>query len=724
MLSSTWVLFFVWVQVADAFQSTFRPSPSFFVTDHPSLSRQSRCWTACHFAGQLKHPLHCNPETVPFPSTTLWSTYSGKYGDEKRRASTVRRRLQRPGKEDISTTSTSTWRQPNSTDTERNSVKEKVRRQQEPEQETTMVEVEFLTPGGGVVTKQAAMARAKALPLDKLLEALDRRNIMYHPKATRVQLEVKLADEIIRTHSRLLAATTAASRQGEQEIIGDAKADGAAAGNASTTENGTRQQPTQTQQTTQQPNFEFYSRDNNASLGEGTTIDVEVTTVGGSGNNTNRRTGDRMKRDPEERRRQKASTSNSNGAYAQASSSAWSSEKRAQGRRQQRQSTEGQQPRRGRPSGTRYEYDRAGTPFSPIDPALFKEVVSTGGRAAKSLLNTAKYTANKALDTFDQWWDGDDGAEEPEWMYVRKDPTATATTTPRRPSRSSRPRKPRSQQEANPRPYSSSFRSRRPTYDNARGRYYATQDYEDEEERQRILRRRQREARQRPPQPQAAPSCTTTPTNGMTTLALSPSNIVDESSAKATGVSAQRTRRGRRRNNGVDDDGDGDVDGNNDDERAPQRRTRRRNTAAGVNQNENAAKSSRPQPASAPSRASGDHAPSSNYWRDRLTERVDNLLGLNHDEEKIYNEWAQKKEREEQQHRRRRDEGDPFSVLIGDEINHPRRSNRNKQKKRTGIANTKDSKQPFWQQQGSLSALLFGRPGHKLSSISTFKVSE
>jgi len=58
------------------------------------------------------------------------------------------------------------------------------------------VKVEVLE-SGNVLTKKAAMARAKALPMDLLLEALDRRDIPYHATATRVQLETKLADELV-----------------------------------------------------------------------------------------------------------------------------------------------------------------------------------------------------------------------------------------------------------------------------------------------------------------------------------------------------------------------------------------------------------------------------------------------------------------------------------------------------------------------------------------------
>ena len=60
-----------------------------------------------------------------------------------------------------------------------------------------------------MLIKKAAMARAKALPMDLLLEALDRRDIPYQTTATRVQLETKLADELVRTHMRVLTAKAA-----------------------------------------------------------------------------------------------------------------------------------------------------------------------------------------------------------------------------------------------------------------------------------------------------------------------------------------------------------------------------------------------------------------------------------------------------------------------------------------------------------------------------------
>ena len=48
----------------------------------------------------------------------------------------------------------------------------------------------------------------------------------------------------------------------------------------------------------------------------------------------------------------------------------------------------------------------------PLDPTLVEDVIQQGGRAAKSLFSTARSTAFKALDTLDQWWEGNDGVDE------------------------------------------------------------------------------------------------------------------------------------------------------------------------------------------------------------------------------------------------------------------------------------------------------------------------
>ena len=210
----------------------------------------------------------------------------------------------------------------------------------------------------------------------------------------------------------------------------------------------------------------------------------------------------------------------------------------------------------------------------------------------------------KALDTLDQWWEGDDGVDEADWNYVhgdnfrppprRRDPNEVDYVSSQPPPDTRRPRRPRRSQQA-------------PT----------------------INKDKQ-----------------------FTSLALPPSENNQEGA---------RRRSNRRRL---------DVD-------SPRRRDRP------------------PQP-------------KPKYWKDRLTERVDYLLGLHQEDDELYRQW-EKTEQEESASRANKGEGDRFAVLERNKVNRRWRQ-RNK-------------REPIWEQKGSLSSLLLGRSG-SLSSRSTFKVSK
>ena len=81
------------------------------------------------------------------------------------------------------------------------------------------------------------------------------------------------------------------------------------------------------------------------------------------------------------------------------------------------------------------------------------------------------------------------------------------------------------------------------------------------------------------------------------------------------------------------------------------------------------------------------------YWKDKLAERVDYALGV-HEDGKYYKSWEEQMQKE----RQRESKGnDPISIFYGNQ-----KKNRNP-RKREG---------PFWEQDGNLMALLFGRDSH------------
>lgn len=81
------------------------------------------------------------------------------------------------------------------------------------------------------------------------------------------------------------------------------------------------------------------------------------------------------------------------------------------------------------------------------------------------------------------------------------------------------------------------------------------------------------------------------------------------------------------------------------------------------------------------------------YWKDKLAERVDYALGV-YEDGKYYKSWEEQMEKE----RQRESKGtDPISIFYGNQ-----KKNRNV-RKREG---------PFWEQDGNLMALLFGRDSH------------
>ena len=88
------------------------------------------------------------------------------------------------------------------------------------------------------------------------------------------------------------------------------------------------------------------------------------------------------------------------------------------------------------------------------------------------------------------------------------------------------------------------------------------------------------------------------------------------------------------------------------------------------------------------------------YWRDRLTEQVDNAFGL-YDDEKSYIDW----EESDIEIENRRKSNDPISIFNGKGKNRPNARNRI----------------PFWEEDGSLTSLLFGRTSQG-QKIGSFKV--
>jgi hypothetical protein len=85
-----------------------------------------------------------------------------------------------------------------------------------------------------------------------------------------------------------------------------------------------------------------------------------------------------------------------------------------------------------------------------------------------------------------------------------------------------------------------------------------------------------------------------------------------------------------------------------------------------------------------------EQIPKRRYWRDRLAERVDLALGV-HEDGGYYKSWQDRHDRE---HEQESEGNDPVSIFYG------------KQKKRR---RSKTVVGPFWEKDGSLKSLLFGR---------------
>jgi hypothetical protein len=109
-------------------------------------------------------------------------------------------------------------------------------------------------------------------------------------------------------------------------------------------------------------------------------------------------------------------------------------------------------------------------------------------------------------------------------------------------------------------------------------------------------------------------------------------------------------------------------------------------TRRGEMHNETAASTARDHPRRDKKQRSGRR-----YWKDRLAERVDYALGV-HEDGKYYQSWQNQLDR--QKAREVDGKNDPISIFY------------DKQKKRLG----REHDAPFWEQDGNLVSVLFGRP--------------
>ncbi len=87
------------------------------------------------------------------------------------------------------------------------------------------------------------------------------------------------------------------------------------------------------------------------------------------------------------------------------------------------------------------------------------------------------------------------------------------------------------------------------------------------------------------------------------------------------------------------------------------------------------------------------------YWKDKLAERVDYALGV-HEDGKYYKDWEEKLKLDRENEV---DSNDPISIFYGRQKKKRRRGDMQRRRR------ARDKSKPFWEEDGSLMSLFFGR---------------
>ncbi len=93
------------------------------------------------------------------------------------------------------------------------------------------------------------------------------------------------------------------------------------------------------------------------------------------------------------------------------------------------------------------------------------------------------------------------------------------------------------------------------------------------------------------------------------------------------------------------------------------------------------------------------------YWRDKLAEKVDYALGV-HEDGKYYKDWEEKLKRDKENEV---DSNDPISIFYGRQKKKRRRGDMQGHSHSPRTRRARDKNRPFWEEDGSLMSLLFGR---------------